>query len=119
MQSALNYAEDIINTVQEPLLILDQKLAVTSANQAFYETFKLNKSDIENMKLDMINDGDWNIQSLLKQLELTLKENIELKDFEFQNYFKDVGHKKIVLNARKIYRGDIDTELILLSIQNI
>lgn len=117
MQSALNYAEDIINTVQEPLLILDQKLAVTSANQAFYETFKLDKSDIENMKLAKINDGNWNIPSLLKQLELTLKENIELKDFKFQNKFKDIGHITIVLNARKIYRGDIDTELILLSMR--
>jgi len=117
MQSALNYAEDIINTVQEPLLILDQKLAVTSANQAFYETFKLDKSDIENMKLAKINDGNWNIPSLLKQLELTLKENIELKDFKFQNKFKDIGHITVVLNARKIYRGDIDTELILLSMR--
>lgn len=119
MQSALVYAEDIINTVQEPLLILDRDLFVTSANLSFYETFRLNKSDLENVKLDEINNGDWKIPSLIQQLKLTIKDNVELKDFEFQNNFKDVGHKKIVLNARKIYRGDIDTDLILLSMTNI
>ena len=44
MQSALNYAENIINTVREPLLVLDQQLVVISANRSFYETFKLKKS---------------------------------------------------------------------------
>lgn len=118
MQSALNYAEDIINTVQEPLLILDQKLFVTSANQAFYETFKLEESDIEGIKLDKINGGNWDVPTLLEMLEITISENKEIKNFEFQNKFLGVGYKKVVLNARKIYRGDIDTDLILLSMQD-
>lgn len=119
MQSALDYAEDIINTVKEPLLILDQKLTVTSANKSFYETFKLKKSDIKGVKLDKINGGNWNIPSLLEKLEVTVNENSDIKNFKFHNKFHDVGYKKLVLNSRKIYRGDIDTELILLSMHTI
>lgn len=119
MQSALNYAEDIINTVQEPLLILDQDLVVTSANLSFYETFKLKKSDTTGVKLDKINGGDWNNTTLLSQLKLTVKENSEIKDFEFEYTSKDIGHKKMLLNARKIYRGNLDTELILISMETV
>lgn len=118
MQSALNYAEDIINTVREPLLILDEELTVTSANQSFYETFKLKRSDIEGVKLSKIDEGDWNIPSLLSLLESTIRKNSEIKDFEFEKNFKRAGQKKMLLNAQKIYRGDIDTELILLSMEN-
>jgi len=119
MQSALDYAEDIINTVQEPLLILDQELVVTSANLSFYETFKLKKSDIDGVKLYKISDGNWNNTSLLSSLECTVKENTAIKDFIFENNFNEIGHKKLLLSARKIYRGDIDTELILLSIKEM
>jgi two-component system, chemotaxis family, CheB/CheR fusion protein len=117
MQSALDYGENIINTVREPLLILDQQLVVMSANKSFYDTFKLRKSDIEGVELFKIGDGDWNISSLKNLLEGSLKENSEINDFEFVNNFKKVGHKKMLLNARKIYRGDINTEMILLAME--
>ena len=117
MQSALDYAENIINTVREPLLILDNELLVISANKSFYDTFKLKKSDIEGLELFKIGDGDWNISSLKNLLEGSLKENSEINDFEFVNNFKKVGHKKMLLNARKIYRGDINTEMILLAME--
>ena len=57
MQSALTYAEDVINTVREPLLVLDDDLVVISANKSFYKTFDLKKSVTEGrsyMKLEMV-----------------------------------------------------------------
>lgn len=116
MQSALNYAEDIVNTIREPLLILDEHLTAISANHSFYESFKLEKSDVEGIKLAEIGRGNWNIPSLISQLK-NIAEHKEYKDFEFENDFKGVGHKKILLNIRKINRRDLDTKLILLSMK--
>jgi two-component system, chemotaxis family, CheB/CheR fusion protein len=120
MQSAINYAEDIINTVREPLIVLDQQLEVVSANRSFYKTFKLKKSLIEGEKLYKIGDDSWNIPSLRNLLENVLQNETEIMDdYEFEHDFPKIGHKKMLLNARKIYRGDINTELILLAMENI
>jgi two-component system CheB/CheR fusion protein len=118
MQSALNYADNIINTVREPLVILNQELMLISANQSFYDTFKLNKSTTEGEKFYKIGDGMWNIPPLRNLLEEILQTNSEMNDFEFEHNFHKIGHK-MLLNARKIYRDDIDTEMILLAIEDM
>jgi two-component system, chemotaxis family, CheB/CheR fusion protein len=85
LQSALSYAEDVINTVRvEPLLVLDNDLTVISANKSFYNTFNLKKSVTEGEKLYDVGDGEWDIPSLLKLLIDILKVNNEMNDFEFE-----------------------------------
>jgi two-component system, chemotaxis family, CheB/CheR fusion protein len=118
IKSALNYAENIINTVREPLIVLDNELKVVSANQSFYQTFKLKKSDIEGEKIYSIANHEWNIPKLRNLLEGILQKNRVMNDFEFEHNFTGVGHKKLLLNARIIYRGDIDTEMILLAMED-
>jgi two-component system CheB/CheR fusion protein len=119
MHSALNYAEDIINTVREPLLVLDQELMVISANRSFYETFKLKKSVTEGEKLYKLGDDEWNIPSLRNLLEEILPKDNVMNNFEFEHHFHKIGHKKMLLNARKIYRADIGTEMILLAMEDV
>jgi two-component system CheB/CheR fusion protein len=119
MHSALNYAEDIINTVREPLLVLDQELMVISANRSFYETFKLKKSVTEGEKLYKLGDDEWNIPSLRNLLEEILPKDNVMNNFEFEHHFHKIGHKKMLLNARKIYRADIGKEMILLAMEDV
>ena len=119
IQSALNYAENIINTVREPLIVLDQNLILISANKTFFETFKLKKSETEGEKIYKIGNGEWNIPTLQKLLEEILPKNNEINDFKFEYNFHKIGHKKMLLNARRIYRGDIGTNLILLAMENV
>ena len=119
IQSALNYTEDIFNTVHEPLIVLDQELNVISANNSFFKTFKIGKSETEGVNLYKLGHGEWNIPSLRNLLENILKKDIEMNDYELEHKFPKVGHKKMLINARRIYRDDIDTELILLAIENI
>ena len=119
IQSTLNYAENIINTVHEPLIVLDQNLKVISANRTFFETFKLKESETEGEKIYKIGDGEWNIPTLQKLLEEILPKNNEINDFKFEHNFNKIGYKKMLLNARRIYRGDIGTNLILLAMENV
>ena len=118
MQSAINYAGDIINTVQEPLVVLDQELKVISANRSFYDIFQLKKSETEGETLNKIGNGEWNISSLINLLEDALQKNKEMKDFELEHTFQKVGHKKMLLNARRI-RRDTGAEMILLAMEDV
>ena len=118
IQSALNYSNDIINTIREPLIVLDQQLKLVSANNSFFKTFKLTKSETEGKKIYEIGEESWNIPSLRNLLEDILPKNNEMNDYEFEHNFPDVGHKKMLLNAKRIYRGDIGTELILLAMED-
>ena len=82
IQYALNYAENIINSVREPLIVLDQNLNVRSANRNFLETFKLKKSETEGEKIYNIGNGKWNIPTLQKLLEEILPKNNEINQLE-------------------------------------
>jgi two-component system CheB/CheR fusion protein len=119
IQSALEYSENIINTVREPLIILDQEQRVISANQSFFETFKLKKSETEGENIYKIAKSEWNIPSLRNLLQEILQKNNEKKDFVLEHTFKGIGHKKMLLNARKIYRGDIETNMILIAMEDV
>ena len=93
-------------------------MKVVSANESFYETFKLTKSDIEGEKIYSIANDEWNISQLRNLLEGILQKNRAMSDFEFEHNFTGIGHKKMLLNARIIYRADIDTEMILLAMED-
>jgi two-component system CheB/CheR fusion protein len=111
-------AEDIIYTAHEPLLILDKELVIISANKSFYDTFKLRKSLTEGEKLYEISEGDWNAPTILNLLLDIIKGNNKINDFEFEHTFNRVVHKKMMLNARKIYRSDIGKDAILLAMED-
>ena len=119
IQSALDYAEDIINTVHEPLVVLDENLKIISANRSFYETFDLLQSEIDGEKLYNVGGGAWNIPSLKNLLEDILPKDNEINNYEFDYVFPKIGHSKMLLNARRIYRGDIGTQLILLAVETM
>ena len=66
-----------------------------------------------------IGDESWDISSLKNLLEDILQKDNEMNDYKFEHNFPKIGHKKMHLNARRIYRGDIGTELILLAMEDL
>ena len=98
---------------------MDENLKIISANRSFYETFDLLQSETEGEKLYNIGGGKWNIESLKSLLEDVLPKDNEINNYEFEYVFPKIGHKKLLLNARRIYRGDIGTQLILIAIQKM
>jgi PAS domain S-box-containing protein len=118
-QEATRYAESIVETIREPLLILDANLKIILANKSFYTTFKVNPSEtIGNFIYDLGNK-QWDIPKLRELLENILPEKEAFNDFEVEHDFQDIGHKVMLLNARQIYRKDIDSKIILLAIEDI
>jgi len=118
-EEAQLYADSIIATVREPMLILDKDLQVITANRSFYMKFNVEQRNTEGRLVYELGNHQWNIPLLRKLLEeiLTLKNTFE--DYEVSHNFEEIGEKTMLLNARKIYRQTTGTEMILLAIEDI
>ncbi|HXC61626.1 MAG TPA: chemotaxis protein CheB, partial [Nitrospiria bacterium] len=118
-EAALRYAEAVIATIREPLIVLDGNLRVVSANPAYRRTFEVKKEETEGVLIYDLGDGQWNIPKLKSLLEEILPQNTSIENFEVEHTFKGIGHKKMSLNARKIVTPEEETQLILLAIRDI
>lgn len=113
------YAEAIVETVREPLLILDSKLRVQSANKSFFDTFQVTKSAVYGKHIYDINSREWDIPELRQLLEEILPHNKFFNDFEVRHHFGQTGNKIMLLNARRIELEENQTQLILLAIEDV
>jgi PAS domain S-box-containing protein len=119
MQVARKYAEAIIETVREPLVVLDAHLKVLSVNQGFCDTFQVTSDEtIGNFIFDLGN-GQWDTPAFRKLLEDIVPTSIKFDDYEIDHVFPTIGHKIVLLSARRIYQEGIGTERILLAIEDI
>ena len=116
---ARNYAESIIKTLHQPLLVLDQHLRVKTANKSFYDTFKVTEKETEGFLIYDLGNRQWNIPELRTLLEEILPQKTKITNYEVTNNFETIGNKTILLNAIEITREKKEEKLILLSIEDI
>ncbi len=116
---ARHYAEGIVDTIREPLVVLDGDLRVRSANRAFYHAFHMSSEETEGCLLYDLGNGQWNIPTLRSLLEEVLPQNGIVSDFELEHDFPEIGPRTMRLNARKLYREGNHTKLVLLAIEDI
>jgi PAS domain S-box-containing protein len=113
-----NYADAIVETVREPLLVLDADLHVKLADRAFYQTFKVPPEQTLGRLIYELGDGQWDIPALRKLLEELLPTSSEFNDYQVEHDFPEVGRRTMLLNARRLH-DDGKTNLILLAIEDI
>ena len=116
---AREFAQNVVETVREPLVVLDRDLKVVSANQAFYRRFRLTAQLTERRSLYELNKGQWDIPDLRRQLEKVLPESKAFDNFTIEHEFPGLGHTILLLNARRIHRGATGTDLILLAFEDV
>jgi two-component system, chemotaxis family, CheB/CheR fusion protein len=120
MIQARDYAENIIHTTREALLVLDPELMVISANRAFYETFRVAPAETEGRLIYELDNSQWNIPELRELLEQRLATTSIVQDFQVMHNFPNIGAKFMSINARRIYnRSRRDVQLILLAITDL
>ncbi len=111
--------EDFVETAREPLLALDSDLRVLAASRSFYDSFKVTRKEtIGNLIYDLGN-RQWDIPSLRKLLEEILPKDNKFDDYKVEHEFSNIGHKIMLLNARRITEKDKGIQLILLAIEDI
>jgi two-component system, chemotaxis family, CheB/CheR fusion protein len=114
----LDFAEAIVETVREPLVILNQNLQVLKANKTFYETFQATREETEERLIYDLGNGQWNIPKLRELLENILPAHSTFRDFEVTHEFERVGRKVMLLNASEIFDPNAQARTILLAIED-
>src|SRR5215218_1504376 len=113
-----NYAQNIVDTVREPLLILDATLRVRSANRAFYQTFHVTPGETEGRLIYELGNGQWDIPDLRTLLEDIVPTSSVFDDFELEHTFPAIGRRVMLLNARKLQAGH-HGELLVLAMEDV
>jgi len=117
------YIRNIVDTVREPFLILDEDLKVVTANESFYRFFQVRAKETEKQYIYDLGNRQWNIPQLKTLLEEILPKNIFFKDFEVDHDFPAIGHKVMLLNARRVYQdthvGFAVPALIMLAMEDV
>lgn len=119
IQYAREYAENIIDTVRVPLLILDGDMRVNSASRSFYQAFKVTAEETIGQFVYDLGNRQWDIPKLRELLEDILPKNTFFDNFEMEHDFPTIGRRMMLLNARRVYRSPIETQYIIMSIEDI
>jgi PAS domain S-box-containing protein len=113
-----DYSQNIVDTVREPLLILDATLRVRSANRAFYQTFHVTPAETEGRLIYELGNGQWDIPDLRTLLEDIVPTSSVFDDFELEHTFPAIGRRVMLLNARKLKAGH-HGELLVLAMEDV
>ena len=106
--------EAIVDTVREPLIVLDEAMRVLIASRSFYSAFQVTKPEAEGRSLFELGNGQWNIASLRERLGQIIPDHATIEGFEVEHDFPTLGQRTMLLNARKVfYEGNGSTSLLL------
>ncbi|MFA5904464.1 MAG: PAS domain-containing sensor histidine kinase [Desulfobacula sp.] len=111
--------EDIVETIREPLLVLDSYLKVISASRSFYGVFKVKPEETVGQLIYDLGNKQWNIPKLRELLETILPQKTSFDNYEVEHDFATIGKRTMLLNARQIKRAMGKERIILLAIEDI
>lgn len=113
------YAEAIVETVREPLIILDHNFQVKSVNKGFRKTFRVRVDETVGHNFFELGNGQWDIPQLRRLLRDILPKDRVFENYEVRHVFPNIGKKIMILNARTVVLAEYRTALILVAIEDI
>lgn len=119
VQISRSLAARIVETMREPLLVLDEQLRVVSANQSFYRTFQVAPREVEQQLLYHLCNGAWNLPALRALLEEVLPKNNAFQDFIVDQTFPQVGRLVLALNGSRLEGEAAQPGKILLAMEEV
>jgi two-component system CheB/CheR fusion protein len=118
-EKLVDYVTAIVDTVRAPLVVLDSRLKVNSANEAFFQTFQTTEAATKNCLIYELGGGQWNLPKLRRLLSEILSKKSVLKNFDVTHDFPQIGRRQMRLNARRLEQKPGMDKMILLSIEDI
>ncbi len=119
IRDALEYAENIVETVREPLAVLNSELKILTVNDSFYKTFKVTAEETIGKYIYDLGNRQWDNSTLRVLLEEILPQETVFNGYEVEHDFPVIGRKTMRLNARQIFRENVASRIILLAIEDI
>src|SRR5476649_843819 len=119
VEDARSLAQIVVETVREPLLVLDSKLTILVASNSFHKSFQIDPKDTRNHPLFTLDNGAWDIPALHELLERSLVDQTVVEGFLVSQEFPRIGQRIFQLHARKVLGTDDGHALILLGFEDI
>ena len=119
IEDARALAQAIVDTVREPLLVLDGDLRVLAVSRSYYLTFRVNRQDVLGRPLYALGDGQWQIPALRTLLEKIIPERAAMDAFEVEHEFPTIGRRVMLLNARAVFYADHSQTTLLLAFEDV
>jgi len=119
VQDGIALANAIVDTVRDPLVVLDQKLRVVTASRSFYNTFRLVRDEVHGLLLYEIDGGRWDIPELRELLGAILTDKEAVERYEVDREFSKIGRRIMLLNARKVFYETGTHSTILLAFEDV
>ncbi|QCI63371.1 sensor histidine kinase [Phreatobacter stygius] len=112
-------AQAIVDTIREPLLVLDRDLRVVLASRSFYKIFRVNRQDVQGRPVHALGDGQWDIPELRALLDSIIRQHTVMEAYEVTRDFSAIGRRTMLLNARKLFYRDNTHTTILLAFEDV
>jgi two-component sensor histidine kinase len=112
-------AQSIVDTVREPVIVLDKELRVIAASRSFYSAFEVSPEETQGELLYALGDGQWDIPKLRLLLEKIIPEHGVMEDYEVEHEFPHLGDRIMLLNARQVFYKEGAETTILLGIEDV
>jgi PAS domain S-box-containing protein len=119
LDDARPLAQAIVDTIRDPLLVLDQDLRVVTANRAFHQMFRMKPQDIHGRPMYGLGDGQWDIPELRLLLEDVVPRHGVIEGYEVERDFSTIGKRSMLLNAREVFNQINTRNLILLTFEDV
>jgi len=119
LEGGLTLASAIVDTVRDPLVVLDHDLRVIAASRSFYQTFRLVREDVRGLLLYEIDGGQWDIPELRELLGSISSGQSSIEGYEVDREFPAIGHRVMLLNARKVFYEKGTHGTVLLAFEDI
>jgi len=116
---ACELAQCIVDTVREPVVVLDERLRVIAASRSFYSAFRVIPEDTQGVLLYALGDGQWDIPRLRLLLEKIVPEHGVMEDYEVEHEFPGIGQRTMFLNARQVFYKEGSGTTILLGFEDV
>ncbi len=113
------YAESIVETIHESLLVLDSALRVVVANGTFYRTFQVAAEETLGRLVYELGERQWDIPRLRQLLEEVLPRDSHFDGFGVELEYPEIGYRNMLINARRIQQEGAGPGLILLAIEDV
>jgi len=113
------FTENVIDTLREPLLAIDQDLRVIKASRSFYQFFKVTAGETIGKLIYELGNHQWDIPKLRELLEKIIPEKNSFDNYEVEHNFSTIGKRVMLLNARQVKRAFGKEQVILLVIEDI
>jgi two-component system CheB/CheR fusion protein len=119
LEEALHYAENIMNSARDPLMVLDSQLNVLSVNQAFVDTFRIAPEQIQGLPLTRMGNGQWNAAPLREHLQSVLRQNEPFNHYLLDLPLPNIGLRRLKLHGRRLLEGQPNHHRLLLTFEDV